>query len=124
MDPFAFTSLRFIIAAAVFLPVFVSRPTCRQVQIAGIELGFWSALGYVTQAMALSSTDASRASFLSTFTVILVPIINGLNGRGVAARTWIGAVVALLGVACLEKGGAPPSVGDLWGVLSATGFAI
>ena len=71
----------------------------------------------------MTSTDASRASFLSTFTVILVPIINGLSGRGIRLRTWIGALVALVGVAFLEQGGSPPSVGDVWGIASAIGFA-
>ena len=72
----------------------------------------------------MSSTDASRASFLSTFTVILVPIINGLGGRGIATRTWIGALVAVVGVAFLEQGGTPPSIGDFWGVSSAAAFAM
>lgn len=36
---------------------------------AGLELSAWTALGYFTQALGLMTTDASRASFLSTFTV-------------------------------------------------------
>ena len=36
---------------------------------AGLELSVWTALGYFTQALGLMTTDASRASFLSTFTV-------------------------------------------------------
>lgn len=36
---------------------------------AGIELGIWTSAGYLTQALGLMTTDASRASFISTFTV-------------------------------------------------------
>ena len=41
----------------------------RVVLKAGLELSAWTALGYFTQALGLMTTDASRASFLSTFTV-------------------------------------------------------
>ena len=41
----------------------------RVVLKAGLELSVWTALGYFTQALGLMTTDASRASFLSTFTV-------------------------------------------------------
>ena len=40
-----------------------------QVVRAGVELGVWTSLGYLLQSEGLLTTDASRASFLSTFTV-------------------------------------------------------
>lgn len=53
-------ALRFTLAAAAFTPFLgagLSNPATRK---AGVELGVWSAAGYLTQAMALGLTDASR----------------------------------------------------------------
>lgn len=38
---------------------------------AGAEIGAWTAFGYIFQSAGLLTTDASRASFLSTFTVLV-----------------------------------------------------
>lgn len=126
LDPFTFSALRFSIAAVAFIP-FLSRamPIDKQVMKAGIELGIWCALGYITQSLGLLTTDASRASFLSAFTVILVPIIAGFSGKGVSRTTWSAAIVALLGTTMLEQGGGtPPGVGDAFSIMSAAFFAI
>ena len=56
--------------------------------------------------------------------VIVVPLLAGLSGRGIKALTWASAIVALVGVGLLEQGGAPPSVGDVWSLLSAIFFGI
>lgn len=73
--------------------------------------------------MGLLTTDASRASFLSTFTVLVVPFLAGLTpGRSVRAVTWAAAAAALAGVSLLEQSGAAPSLGDLWSLLSAVAF--
>lgn len=124
MDPFSFTSLRFLLAALAFLPVLPNAFSNRKTTQAGLELGLWSALGYITQGLALVTTDASRASFLSTFTVVLVPILGGIAGKGVSKQTWVGAFMAIFGMALLETGGSAPCVGDIWGVLSAIFFAL
>ena len=43
----------------------------RRILRAGVEIGMWTAAGYITQSAGLLTTDASRASFLSTFTVLV-----------------------------------------------------
>ena len=68
-DAFDFAALRFTIAAAAFSPFLSKAVKDRKIAQAGIELGAWSALGYLTQAQGLLTSDASRASFISTFTV-------------------------------------------------------
>ena len=67
----------------------------------------------------MTSTEASRASFFSILTVLVLPIINGLSGRAIRLSIWIGALVAFVGVACLEQGGSTPSVVDVWCIASA-----
>ena len=68
-DPFAFAALRFSLAAAVFSPWVSSAVKDRTILKGGLELGLWSALAYMTQSVGLVTSDASRASFISTFTV-------------------------------------------------------
>lgn len=126
LDPFTFSALRFLLAALAFVPwLNRTQPIDKDVVKAGVELGFWCAMGYITQSLGLLTTDASRASFLSAFTVILVPIISGLSGKGVSKTTWSAAFVAMLGTSMLEQGGgAVPGVGDAFSLLSAAFFAI
>ncbi|KAL0380869.1 UNVERIFIED_CONTAM: hypothetical protein Sangu_0151200 [Sesamum angustifolium] len=75
---------------------------------AGIELGVWVSLGYILQALGLLTSDAGRASFITMFTVIVVPLIDGMLGSAIPARTWFGALMSIVGVAMLESSGSPP----------------
>ena len=163
-DPFAFSFLRFFVAAAAFSPFMkvgvglrprAPPPPCStalrsppaprtspphptphptllaqagsqdpRTLRAGAELGFWTACGYILQSVGLLTTDASRASFLSTFTVLVVPFLAGISGRGISLITWGSALVALVGVSLLEQTGADPSMGDVWSLLSAFAFGV
>ena len=95
----------------------------RRILQAGAEVGVYTAAGYMLQSMGLFTTDASRASFLSTFTVLVVPFLVGLTpGRSVRPITWGASLAALAGVSLLEQSGTQPSLGDLWSFLSAVAF--
>ncbi|KAI3817279.1 hypothetical protein L1987_11068 [Smallanthus sonchifolius] len=124
MDPAAFTVVRFAVSAIPFLPFAWRAWGDVQTRNSGIELGFWVSLGYITQAFGLLTSDAGRASFISMFTVIVVPLIDGMLGAVVPARTWFGALMSLIGVGMLECSGSPPCVGDLFNFLSALFFGI
>lgn len=123
-DPFGFASLRFVVAAAALSPFLFKAFKRKETVIAGLELGLLTAIGYLAQSEGLLTTEASRASFLSTFTVLVVPFLAGFTGRGVRPLTWAAAVTALLGVSLLEQGGAPPSIGDVWSIVSAVAFGV
>ncbi|KAL0424630.1 UNVERIFIED_CONTAM: hypothetical protein Sradi_0997800 [Sesamum radiatum] len=92
--------------------------------IYGIELGVWVSLGYILQALGLLTSDAGRASFITMFTVIVVPLIDGMLGSAIPARTWFGTLMSIVGVAMLESSGSPPCIGDLLNFLSAVSFGI
>lgn len=124
MDPSAFTVVRFIVAAIPFIPFVVRARGDVCTRNAGMELGFWVSLGYLTQALGLLTSDAGRASFISMFTVIVVPLLDGMLGAVVPAHTWFGALMSVLGVAMLESSGSPPCVGDLLNFLSAVFFGV
>lgn len=123
LDPFTFSFGRFGIAALAFLPFLT--PAFRNPAIfrAGIELGIWAGLAYVTQSVGLLTTEAGRAAFIGTFTVIEVPIIAGLFGARIPPVTWWSAAAAVAGVGLLESAGGETSVmGDFWTITSALIF--
>jgi drug/metabolite transporter (DMT)-like permease len=120
-----FTALRFSLAAVAFTPFLIKGWQDKRIRDAGLEVGMWTALGYLAQAGALFLTPASRASLLSTFTVIAVPCLAGLTGEKVKPLVWACGIAALVGTTLLEQGGGePPNAGDLLSILSALFFAV
>ncbi|KAF4402602.1 hypothetical protein G4B88_012387 [Cannabis sativa] len=126
VDPASFTVVRFALSAIPFIPFVLLSVSQKDVDTrnSGVELGFWVSLGYLMQAVGLLTSDAGRASFLSMLTVIVVPLLDGMLGAVVPARTWFAAFMAIIGVAMLESSGSPPCVGDLLNFLSALFFGV
>lgn len=123
-DPALFTVVRFSVTAILFLPFVLKVREDHQIRSAGMELGFWVSLGYLCQALGLLTSDAGQASFISAFTVIVVPLIDGMFGATVPTITWTGALTSLVGVGILESAGSPPCVGDILNIMSAVFFGI
>lgn len=124
-DPFAFAFLRFSVASVALSPFLLQLTSKSSTLVkAGVELGLYTAAGYLLQSLGLESTDASRASFISTFTVLVVPLLAGLQGRGINPITWVASFTALAGVGLLERSGTPPCLGDVWSFLSAVAFGV
>lgn len=126
LDAFSFSIGRFVIAAMAFSPFLrraLENPVVRR---AGLELGVWASAGYVSQAVGLESTEAGRAAFIGTFTVIEVPLIAGLVfGAKIPKITWASAAAAVAGVALLETGASNSSItGEIWTIASALLFGI
>jgi len=99
---------------------------------AGMDIGAWCVLGYITQAIGLDMTTAAKGSFIIQGIMLAVtPTANSLNGVNVPIQTWISVVVALIGTAVLEGvadlvvgGQMTIDTGDYWCVLAATGFGL
>ncbi|KAF5469155.1 hypothetical protein F2P56_013249 [Juglans regia] len=124
MDAATFSAVRFVVSAIPFLPFVFHAQDDIKTRNAGMELGLWVSLGYLIEAVGLLTADAGRASFISLFTVIVVPLLDGLLGAIVPTRTWFGILMSSVGIAMLECSGSPPSVGDLLNFLSAIFFGI
>ncbi|XP_027167538.1 uncharacterized protein LOC113767590 isoform X1 [Coffea eugenioides] len=124
MDPAAFSAVRFAVSAIPFLPFVFRARNDAQTRKAGMELGLWISLGYLIEALGLLTAEAGRASFLSLFTVIVVPLLESMLGTIVPARTWFGILMSVVGLGLLECSGSPPNVGDLLNFLSAIFFGI
>jgi drug/metabolite transporter (DMT)-like permease len=142
LDPSLASLLRFTVAGAVFSPYVLDhvKKGNTKLVIGGVEVGIYSALGYYGQAVSLHDTPASTAAFICSLTVLVVPVLDMLfpdvNGGGSAAHggesgkrskmsALLPAVLATIGVAFLELGGASsPGTGDLWALAQPLFFGI
>ncbi|KAF3321003.1 integral membrane protein [Carex littledalei] len=122
-DPAFFNMVRFSVCALPFIPRLFKSSGDFKTRSAGLELGLWLSLAYLSQALGMLTSDAGRASFISAFTVIVVPLIDGLIGASIPPLTWFGAIASLFGVGFLESSGSP-CAGDVLNLLSALFFGI
>ncbi|KAI3730658.1 hypothetical protein L1987_61830 [Smallanthus sonchifolius] len=114
VDPSAFAAVRFTVSAIPFLPFAWRARGDVQTLSSGIELGLWASLGYLMQAFGLLTSDAGRASFIAMFTVVVVPLIDGMLGAVIPASTWFGALMSIIGVGMMECSGSPPCVSIIY----------
>ncbi|KAI4386488.1 hypothetical protein MLD38_004418 [Melastoma candidum] len=124
IDPAMFTVVRFVSSAIPLVPFMIKGRHDTVTRNYGLELGLWVSLGYISQALGMLTSDAGRASFLSMFTVILVPILDGMLGAFVPIHIWSGSFLSIIGVGMLESSGSPPCVGDILNFFSAVFFGI
>lgn len=125
----AATCARMVLASLALSPfLFRIKPHLRW---PAILCGCATALGYVSQSLALVDTDPSKVSFLGAATVLWCPILEWLvekkpMGWRDAPQTWLAALLCLAGVACLELWGAQGALtvakGDLLALVQAVGF--
>ena len=129
LPPSAATSARMLFAALALSP-FLPRlsPALRKT---GLLCGCFTALGYVTQSLALVDTPAATVAFLGAVTVIVCPALAvAVDGKKLgfadAPQVWLAAALALCGVGVLELGGGDGlgsvGAGDVFSVLQAVGF--
>jgi drug/metabolite transporter (DMT)-like permease len=123
---FLFNGLRFIIGALVLLPfIYRSRPERRSLPwmaAAGVILVGGAGL----QQAGMISTTAANAGFITTFYVVLVPLILTLFLREkIGWIIWLAGGMAVIGGLCLSGGGLTPFVfGDLLELLGAGFWAL
>ena len=68
-------------------------------------MGLWVSLGYITQAIGLETTVASKSAFICSLSVVVVPLINGVLGRKIPTSSYIASVLAVFGVGLLTLEG-------------------
>jgi drug/metabolite transporter (DMT)-like permease len=131
------TTIRFLLATIVFIPDLIKNSFNFNAFLGGVEIGIWCSIGFITQAMSLQFTSASKASFFSGLGVVFVPLLDYIFKREKRERErdqpetsshkkspFHSALIAFLGVAILECGGIePPHVKDLFLLLTPMAFA-
>jgi drug/metabolite transporter (DMT)-like permease len=119
-----FLAIRFALAALVMIAV-VRRPPGWKVVRVGIPIGVALAAGYLLQTVGLQTASPGNAGLLTGLFVVFTPLVDGLLGVHVPARTVVAALVAVVGTALLTGSGlALPAVGDLLVIGCALAFAI
>jgi drug/metabolite transporter (DMT)-like permease len=73
--------------------------------LVGLEAGVWNSMAYITQAVGLTTTAASKSAFLCSLAVVIVPLLDRLSGKKLEMKQILGVLLALGGVAVLELGG-------------------
>ena len=117
---------RFGLAALVSLPLLLNQRT--DVILGGLECGMWITLGYIAQAVALSTISSGKCAFICSLTVVIVPLVNALVfGKPIKKVNLISAAIALTGVGVLEGLvdmnsllGIKPALADTSGLVAST----
>jgi len=127
IPPEPFIVLRFTIAGIVLLTIAVtSRQLPRSALRPGLILGALVFSGYWLQTRGLMSISPSRSAFLTGLYVVMVPFCDRLLfAKRIAARAWIGCVLAAAGTTLLIGGiDARAGFGDILTIICAVCFAL
>lgn len=119
-----FLSLRFFLAFMVLLVASYRRARPRWDK-AALLCGWLLFAGYALQTEGLTQTLPSRSAFITSLSVILVPLLQWLvAGKVPSLRVWLAAALALFGLGLLLRPeAAPVSLGDGLTFLCALAFA-
>lgn len=132
LTPALIVAGRFWVATIALLPVLWWRRQGLQywkhVLKDGFMVAMWLLAGYGTQTIALETTSANRAAFLTALSVVLIPVwIAVAQKRRLPRDIWIALPLAVIGLALLSWEGGPPVIGDAWALMCAityTGFVV
>ena len=129
VGPFAFNGIRFALGGLVLLPLMARRREAPVVEspagkktmvLGGCLAGLLLFSGASFQQVGLVYTTAGNAGFITGLYVVIVPILGLFWGQRPGAGTWIGAVLAAVGLYLLSvTGDFKIAFGDLLEVIGA-----
>ena len=111
IGPFLYSGLRFALGSLCLLPLVLRKtPTDRQPEpllnrgllLGGVLMGLALALGINLQQVGLMFTTVTNAGFITGLYVIVVPLLGLLIGHKTGLGTWLGAVLAVVGMFLLS----------------------
>jgi drug/metabolite transporter (DMT)-like permease len=111
IGPFLYTGLRFLLGALTVLPLVLLVRPGREVKTSGFSrsmlggslvLGLVLTLGINLQQIGLMFTSVTNSGFITGLYVILVPVFGLLIGMRTGTGTWVGALLALVGMLMLS----------------------
>ncbi|MCP8463574.1 DMT family transporter [Pseudomonas sp. ZM23] len=110
IGPFLYTGLRFALGALVLLPLLAwsskrgAQPFNRGLLLAGLAIGIALTLGINLQQVGLLFTSVTNSGFITGLYVIIVPLLGLFLGHRTGLGTWLGAALAVIGMAMLSIG--------------------
>ena len=111
IGPFLFTGLRFALGAIVLLPLLLhqGRGAARHepflqrgLLLGGLSMGLALTIGINLQQVGLLFTSVTNSGFITGLYVIVVPLLGLVIGQKTGTGTWLGAVLAVVGMALLS----------------------
>ncbi|MBN1246278.1 MAG: DMT family transporter [Anaerolineae bacterium] len=132
VGPFTFNAVRFGLGALSLIPLIFAtqsrqehRVPLRRLLLGGGLVGVVLFAAASAQQLGVVTTTAGKAGFITGLYVILVPLLALVWGERASVLTWIGAVLAVVGLYFLSvTGDVALAVGDAWVLLGAFLFAV
>ncbi len=129
--PYTFNAVRCCIGALALIPVsllFPPKPekNRRSTLLGGLLCGLSLFFATNLQQLGLVDTDAGKAGFITTFYIVLVPILGIFQGKRCGKITWLAVFIALAGLyfLCMGSGSYHLQRGDLLLLLCALFYSI
>ncbi len=113
IGPFLFTGLRFALGALALLPlvIYQGRTAARHepflqrgLILGGLSMGLALTLAINLQQVGLLFTSVTNSGFITGLYVIVVPLLGLAIGHKTGLGTWLGAFLAVAGMALLSIG--------------------
>ncbi|MCJ0877732.1 DMT family transporter [Stutzerimonas stutzeri] len=113
IGPFLFTGLRFALGALALLPLVIYQGRTaarhepflqRRLILGGLSMGLALTLGINLQQVGLLFTSVTNSGFITGLYVIVVPLLGLAIGHKTGLGTWLGAFLAVAGMALLSIG--------------------
>lgn len=109
IGPFAFNGIRFALGAFSLVPFIIwqskkspaenqNPPSGNLLVTGGIAAGFLVFLGASFQQVGLMSTTAGNAGFVTGLYMVIVPVMGLAIGQKTTRGTWLGILLAILGL--------------------------
>jgi drug/metabolite transporter (DMT)-like permease len=117
LGPMSFTGVRFFLGWLCIQPLVRKIPKSQNRDQRSFNLSLVLGLilltGSVLQQFGIQYTTASKAGFLTSIYVVLTPILASFWSHKIAAKTWTGAIIVLLGMYLMSVQGITINKGDL-----------
>ena len=114
IGPYCFNAVRFFVGACSLAPLILWRRRKKQSDnpvisrsliIGGVFMGLLLFAGISLQQVGLQYTTVGNAGFISGLYIVLVPVIGLFIGEKTEINTWLGMVLALIGLYLLTMHG-------------------
>ena len=138
IGPMTFTLFRFGMGALAMIPVVMFYDSLkkknntpimpysnRTLLLGGVLVGAANFGASALQQIGIVYTTAGKAGFLTAMDLVMVPFLMVILRRKVHGLTWLGVVIAAIGMYLLcMKGGFSIAIGDMYCLGGAFGFAV
>lgn len=109
LGPHSFNAARFVLATLSLLPLmyfFKTKSTysIKSLWLGGLAAGSFMFFGFSFQQSGLLYTTAGNAGFITSMYIVFVPIVGLMLGHATSRQTWLGVILALVGLYSLTVG--------------------